>query len=52
VGEEKLKLLVSIVKGSSYLVVDGGSHRAHMLRENPIVVNDSILAFLAANAIR
>ncbi|WP_231637518.1 alpha/beta fold hydrolase [Paenibacillus sp. FJAT-27812] len=52
VGEEKLKLLVSIVKESSYLVVAGGSHRPHMIRENPVLVNDSILAFLDANPIR
>lgn len=46
VGEERVKHLSSLVKGSRYLVVPGGSHRPHMLREQPILVNDSILEFL------
>jgi len=33
-GEESVKRLASLVKGSSYLVVPGGSHRPHMVREN------------------
>lgn len=51
VGEERLKRLGSLVKGSRYLVVPGGSHRPHMLRESPVFVNDSILEFLASNPI-
>lgn len=50
-GEERLKRLGSLVKGSRYLVVPGGSHRPHMLRERPVFVNDSILEFLASNPI-
>jgi pimeloyl-ACP methyl ester carboxylesterase len=50
-GEERLKRLNSLVKGSRYLVVPGGSHRPHMLRESPVFVNDSILEFLASNPI-
>jgi pimeloyl-ACP methyl ester carboxylesterase len=46
VGEERVKRLSSLVKGSRYLVVPNGSHRPHMLRENPILVNDTILEFL------
>lgn len=49
--EERLKLLTSLVEGSQYLVVPGGSHRPHMLRESPIYVNDSILQFLKTNPI-
>lgn len=45
-GEERVKQLVSLVKGSKYLVVLNGSHRPHMLRENPTLVNDTILQFL------
>ncbi|WP_325176720.1 alpha/beta fold hydrolase [Paenibacillus alkalitolerans] len=51
-GEERVKRLSSLVKGSQYLVVPGGSHRPHMLRESPVFVNDAILEFLAANPIR
>lgn len=51
-GEERIKLLSSLVKGSRYLIVSGGSHRPHMLRESPIFVNDSILDFLASNPIQ
>ena len=50
-GEERVKRLSSLVRGSRYLVVPGGSHRPHMLRESPVYVNDSILEFLAANPI-
>jgi Predicted hydrolases or acyltransferases (alpha/beta hydrolase superfamily) len=49
VGEEKILHLNSLVKGSTYLVVSNGSHRPHTLRESPILVNDAILQFLAAN---
>jgi len=47
VGEEKIQYLSSLVKHSQYFVVNGGSHRPHMLRETPLVVNDYILNFLA-----
>lgn len=46
VGEERVKQLGSLVKGSKYLVVPNGSHRPHMLRENPTLVNDTIHQFL------
>ncbi|NIK76780.1 pimeloyl-ACP methyl ester carboxylesterase [Paenibacillus castaneae] len=46
--EDKLKRLSFLINGSDYLIVPGGSHRPHMLRESPIFVNDSILAFLAS----
>ncbi|WP_176706352.1 alpha/beta fold hydrolase [Paenibacillus hemerocallicola] len=51
-GEERLIALSSLVKGSKYLIVPGGSHRPHMVRENPVYVNDAILEFLASNPIR
>jgi len=50
VGEERLKLLSSLVKNSRFLVVPGGSHRPHMQRESPSLVNDAILDFLASHA--
>lgn len=50
-GEERLRTLSSLVKGSQYLVIPSGSHRPHMLRESPIYVNDSILEFLTSNPI-
>ncbi|OME80834.1 alpha/beta hydrolase [Paenibacillus lautus] len=46
VGEEKIKYLSSLVAGSSYFVVPDGSHRPHMLREYPTLVNDKIFTFL------
>lgn len=49
VGAEKINYLSSLVKGSRNLVVKGGSHRPHMAREQPILVNDEILEFLKAN---
>ncbi|AWB44685.1 alpha/beta hydrolase [Paenibacillus sp. CAA11] len=49
VGEEKVKRLASLVKESRYHVVQNGSHRPHMVRENPIEVNDTILQFLEHN---
>lgn len=45
-GEERVKYLSALVQDSAYLVVPGGSHRPHMLRESPILVNDTILAFI------
>ncbi|MDQ0878755.1 pimeloyl-ACP methyl ester carboxylesterase [Paenibacillus sp. V4I3] len=50
VGEEKIRHLSSLVKGSKYLIVSNGSHRPHMLRENPLLVNDAILQFLDTNS--
>ncbi|REK77876.1 alpha/beta hydrolase [Paenibacillus paeoniae] len=50
-GEERVKHLSSLVKGSQYLVVPGGSHSPHMIREKPILVNDTILPFLNAHII-
>jgi len=50
VGEERLKLLSSLVKNARFLVVPGGSHRPHMQRESPALVNDAILDFLASHA--
>ncbi|QHW34888.1 alpha/beta hydrolase [Paenibacillus rhizovicinus] len=47
-GEERVKHLASLVAGSAYLVVPSGSHRPHMVRENPTLVNDTILQFLAS----
>ncbi len=46
---EQLQLLSTLVKGSRYLIVAGCSHRPHMLRENPLDVNDAILHFLQEN---
>jgi len=46
VGEKKIKHLSSLVTGSSCLVVPGGSHRPHMLGENPTFVNETIFTFL------
>lgn len=51
VGEKRVKYLSSLVHGSRYIVVSGCGHRPHMLREKPIFVNDSILAFLVLNPI-
>ncbi|MEK3724137.1 alpha/beta fold hydrolase [Paenibacillus sp. FSL H8-0034] len=50
-GEERIKLLSSLVKGSTYFVVSGGSHRPHMIREYPTLVNDAILQFLKMHPI-
>ncbi|MBD3919313.1 alpha/beta hydrolase [Paenibacillus sp. PR3] len=47
-GEEKVRWLSSLVAGSMYDVVPGGSHRPHMTREYPVLVNDTILRFLAS----
>jgi len=48
-GEERVKELSSLVKGSQYFVVPGAGHSPHMLRESPILVNDVILDFLNTN---
>jgi pimeloyl-ACP methyl ester carboxylesterase len=49
VDENKLMYLSSLIKGSKHLVVPGGSHRPHMLREQPILVNDAMIEFIEAN---
>ncbi|MHA6529668.1 alpha/beta fold hydrolase [Paenibacillus sp. BAC0078] len=51
VKEAQLQLLTALAKHSEYLVVPGGSHRPHMLRESPLLVNDSILQFLKMHPI-
>ncbi|WP_409344314.1 alpha/beta fold hydrolase [Paenibacillus sp. MBLB4367] len=51
VGEEKLKHLSALVEGSQYMNVPGGSHRPHMQREYPTLVNDAILQFLETYSI-
>jgi len=50
-GEEKVKELSTLVKGSQYFVVPGGSHRPHMQREHPTLVNDTILQFLETHSL-
>ncbi|MGN7760778.1 alpha/beta fold hydrolase [Paenibacillus sp. 22594] len=47
----QLQHLTALVENSQYLVVPGGSHRPHMLRENPVLVNDAILHFLKQHPI-
>ena len=49
--DEQLKYLCSLVTGSRYWIVPGGSHRPHMLREKPQLVNDEILGFLKSHPI-
>lgn len=44
-GEARISALRVLVSGSKYLVVPGGSHQPHTLRESPIFVNDAILTF-------
>lgn len=44
--EERLRRLSSLVPDSQYQVIPGGSHRPHMLRESPVLVNDLMLGFL------
>ncbi|WP_178382326.1 alpha/beta fold hydrolase [Paenibacillus sp. P3E] len=51
VQESQLRHLTALVENSKYLVVPGGSHRPHMLRENPVLVNDAILHFLKQHPI-
>ncbi|MWV42015.1 alpha/beta fold hydrolase [Paenibacillus sp. HJL G12] len=52
VGEEKIRRLGSLIQHSEIMVVQGGSHRPHMVREQPVQVNDRILQFLADHPIR
>jgi pimeloyl-ACP methyl ester carboxylesterase len=44
--EDQLVHLTSMVQGSRYWIVPGCSHRPHMLRESPLLVNAEILQFL------
>lgn len=44
--EEDVMKVTSLIPNSRYLIVEGGSHRPHMIREQPILVNDTILSFL------
>ncbi|PYI53187.1 alpha/beta hydrolase [Paenibacillus flagellatus] len=44
--EEDLKRVTSLIPDSRYVIVPGCSHRPHMIRENPVFVNDTILQFL------
>lgn len=45
--EQDLQKITSLITNSNYVIVPGGSHRPHMIREQPIFVNDTILQFLA-----
>jgi pimeloyl-ACP methyl ester carboxylesterase len=47
---DKIIQLVSLIKGSQCLIVPGAGHRPHMGREQPVLVNDTILEFLAKNS--
>ncbi|WJH36753.1 alpha/beta hydrolase [Paenibacillus sp. CC-CFT747] len=51
VGDQRIKQLSALVKGSSYLVVPGESHRPHMTRESPLLVNVTIMDFLERQAL-
>lgn len=51
VGVDKIKRLCALVRGARALIVPGCSHRPHMLRENPVLVNDTILDFMASHSI-
>ncbi|MFK7695555.1 alpha/beta fold hydrolase [Paenibacillus sp. HJGM_3] len=44
--EPRMRRLGDLVEGSQVWIVPGGSHRPHMLRESPVLVNDTILEFL------
>ncbi len=44
--EADLKRVTTLIHNSSYVVVPGCSHRPHMSRENPELVNDTILQFI------
>lgn len=47
---DKLIHLSSLIKRSDCLIVPGASHRPHMGREQPVLVNDRILHFLKTNS--
>ncbi|MCR8630202.1 alpha/beta fold hydrolase [Paenibacillus radicis (ex Xue et al. 2023)] len=44
--EEDLKRVTDLIPNSSYVIVPNCSHRPHMIRENPVFVNDTILQFI------
>lgn len=48
--EEDLKRVTSLIPNSIYVVIPGGSHRPHMVRENPEFVNDTILEFIKTHS--
>ncbi|WP_342549689.1 alpha/beta hydrolase [Paenibacillus sp. FSL P2-0089] len=50
-GEDRTVKLASLLTDARTLIVQGAGHRPHMLREQPILVNDTILEFLAQNPI-
>ena len=45
-GEDKVNYLASLIKEVRILIIPGAGHRPHMGREQPILVNDTILEFL------
>ncbi|SFK83276.1 Pimeloyl-ACP methyl ester carboxylesterase [Paenibacillus sp. 1_12] len=50
--EEDLKRVSTLIPNSRYVVVPGCSHRPHMIRENPVFVNDTILQFIENHTLR
>ncbi|WP_405112830.1 alpha/beta hydrolase [Paenibacillus sp. FSL K6-1217] len=50
-GEDRTAKLASLLTNARTLIVQGAGHRPHMLREQSILVNDTILEFLAQNPI-
>lgn len=50
-GEDRTVKLASLLTDARTLIVQGAGHRPHMVREQPILVNDTILEFLAQNPI-
>ncbi|MFD0717660.1 alpha/beta fold hydrolase [Paenibacillus sp. GCM10027626] len=46
--EEDLKRVTSLIRNSRYVIVPDCSHRPHMIRENPVFVNDTIMQFLSS----
>ncbi|WNQ12113.1 alpha/beta hydrolase [Paenibacillus aurantius] len=47
--EEDLKRATALIPNSGYVLVQGCGHRPHMIRDNPVFVNDTILNFLKTN---
>jgi len=44
--EEDVMKVTTLIPNSRYVIIEGASHRPHMIREQPIFVNDTILSFL------
>lgn len=44
--EVDLKKVTSLLPNSRYVIVPDCNHKTHMIRENPVLVNDTILQFL------